>query len=253
MIEKTSNYSAFPRRGVRGCGFCGLSPQKPHPQYLQDVAHLRSNQMTKIDLKKQYKHLYLPSAKKVTLVEAPLFNFAMVDGEIQPGSEPAKSQDFQDALQALYGISYGLKFKSKLSEQNPIDYTVMALEGLWWFEGGHFDFNWDRTVYFTAMMMQPDHITSEMFQEALGELEQKKPSPALGKLRFETFEEGLCMQIMHIGPYADEPATIEKMMAFAGENGCEISGKHHEIYIGDPRRAKPEKLKTVLRYPVRKI
>jgi hypothetical protein len=102
----------------------------------------------------------------------------------------------------------------------------------------------------TAMMMQPDHITDEMYQEALSDLRKKKPNPALDKLRLETFHEGLCIQIMHIGPYAEEPATIEKMEAFAQEYSYTFRGKHHEIYIGDPRRAKPENLKTVLRHPI---
>jgi len=101
--------------------------------------------------------------------------------------------------------------------------------------------------------MQPDHITNEMFAEALARLQEKKPSPALDKLRFETFHEGLCMQIMHIGPYAQEPATLEKMHAFARQNSYKLRGKHHEIYIGDPRRAAPEKLKTVLRHPIEKM
>ena len=100
------------------------------------------------------------------------------------------------------------------------------------------------------MIMQPDHITDEMFQEAIEQLRKKKPSPGLDKLRLETFEEGLSMQIMHIGPYSDEPATLAKMQAFAQDNGYVLRGKHHEIYLGDPRSAAPEKLKTALRHPV---
>ena len=209
--------------------------------------------MQKPDLKKTYKHLYLPNPKEVTIVEVPRFNFALVDGVVRLGEMPAESTEYQEALQALYGISYTLKFASKKQPENPIDYTVMALEGLWWFDGKEFDFNWDRDVYFTSMMMQPDHITEAMFQEALEELKKKKPNLALEKLRFEPFEEGLCMQIMHIGPYSEEPATIERLMGYAKENGYELNGKHHEIYIGDPRRSAPEKLKTVLRYPVRSV
>ena len=102
------------------------------------------------------------------------------------------------------------------------------------------------------MMMQPDHITPAMFADALAQLRKKRPNPALDQLRFETFHEGLCIQIMHLGPYAEEPATIAKMDAFAREHGYTLHGKHHEIYLGDPRRAAPEKLKTVLRHPVLK-
>lgn len=208
--------------------------------------------MQKLDLKKLHKEFYKPSAKKVSVVEVPKFSFAMVDGTVYQGEKPAEASEYQGALQALYGISYTLKFASKKLLENPIDYTVMALEGLWWFEGKEFDFAWDRDLHFTSMIMQPDHITNEMFEAALVELRRKKPELELAKLRFETFEEGLSMQIMHVGPYAEEPATIEKMKAFAAENGYQVNGKHHEIYLGDPRRTAPERLKTVLRYPVRK-
>jgi hypothetical protein len=156
------------------------------------------------------------------------------------------------ALEALYGISYTLKFASKLRQENPIDYTVMALEGLWWVEGREFDITQPENWRWTAMIMQPGHITGAMFQEALAQLREKKPSPALDKMRFETFHEGQSMQIMHIGRYSEEPATLAKMDAFARENGYTLRGKHHEIYLGDPRRAAPEKLKTVLRHPIRR-
>lgn len=206
--------------------------------------------MEKLDLRKQYKHLYSPSAKKVEVVDVPPLKFAMIDGEIEPGASPGTSASFQEALQALYGISFTLKFMSKLRKENPIDYTVMALEGLWWVEGGEFDITRPEGWRWTAMMMQPDHISEAMYQEALAQLHKKRPSPALEKLRFEIFHEGLSLQIMHIGPYAEEPATIEKVDAFARQNGYARHGKHHEIYIGDPRRVDPAKLKTVLRHPV---
>ena len=206
--------------------------------------------MEKLDLRKQFKHLYQPSAKKVELVEVPPFQYAMVDGEIEPGVLPGLSPAFQEAVQALYGITYTLKFMSKLRAENPIDYKVMALEGLWWVDEGDFDITRPGDWRWTVMIMQPDHITETMFQEALEQLRKKKPGPGLDKLRLETFEEGLSMQIMHIGPYAEEPATIEKMHAFAAENGYSLRGKHHEIYLGDPRTADPAKLKTGLRQPV---
>jgi len=208
--------------------------------------------MNKIDLKKELKYLYAPSAKKVEIVDVPRFKFVMVDGRIQPAETPETSQGFQDAMGALYGVSYTLKFMSKLRETNPIDYTVMALEGLWWTESGEFDFNKKEEWKWTVMMLQPEHITAEMCQEALQQVKEKRENPALSRIRFESFHEGLCVQIMHIGPYAEEPRTIEKMMTFAQENGYQLRGKHHEIYLGDPRRAKPESLKTVLRHPVEK-
>ena len=206
--------------------------------------------MKKIDLRKEFKYLYAPSAEKVEIVDVPKFDFIMIDGKIQPGETPATSQEFQDAIDALYGASYTLKFMSKLRKTNPIDYTVMALEGLWWTDSGEFDLNKKDEWKWTMMMMQPEHITEEMYLEALQKLKDKKENPALSKTRFESFHEGLCIQIMHIGPYAEEPRTIEKMKTFAQENGYSLRGKHHEIYLGDPRRAKPETLRTILRHPV---
>ncbi len=206
--------------------------------------------MEKIDLKKQLKHLYLPSAKKVSVVEVPEMRFVMLDGRIEPDETPETAPFFQDAIGALYGISFTLKFMSKLREKNPIDYTVMALEGLWWTDSGEFDFSKKEPWHCTLMMMQPDHINEAMFCDALQELSEKKPNPLLDKLRFVRFEEGSSIQMMHVGPYADEPRTLSKMESFAAENGYTYRGKHHEIYIGDPRRAEPENLRTVLRHPV---
>jgi hypothetical protein len=206
--------------------------------------------MQKLDLRNQYKHFYQPSANKVDVVDVPPFQFAMIDGEIEPGVLPGDSPAFQQALETLYGISYTLKFTSKLRKDDPIDYTVMALEGLWWVEDGVFDIRKADNWRWTAMIMQPDHINADMFQDGMAQLHRKKPSLALDKLRLETFHEGVCIQIMHVGPYADEPATLARMEAFARENGYLLCGKHHEIYLGDPRRADPAKLKTVLRHPV---
>jgi hypothetical protein len=207
--------------------------------------------MQKLDLRKDLKHLYAPSAKCVEVVQVPRFQFAMVDGEIEAGCLPGDSPAFQEAVEALYGISYTLKFMSKLRAEDPIDYSVMALEGLWWVEEGEFDITRPGNWKWTVLMMQPAHITAEMYHEALRQLEQKKGDrPGLSRLRLEEWEEGLCMQIMHVGPYAEEPATIARMHAFAHENGYRLHGKHHEIYLGDPRRTSPEKLKTVLRQPI---
>jgi hypothetical protein len=208
--------------------------------------------MKKLDLRKQLKYLYAPSANKVEIVDVPSFNFAMIDGEIKPGETPATSQDYQDTIGALYGASFTLKFMSKLRKKNPIDYPVMALEGLWWTESGEFDFNKKEPWKWTMMIMQPQHITKEMFQEALQQVRKKRDNPALSRMRLESFHEGLSMQIMHVGPYFEEPRTIEKMHDFAREKNCTFRGKHHEIYLGDPRRAKPGKLRTILRHPISK-
>ncbi len=139
---------------------------------------------------------------------------------------------------------------SKLRKEDPIDYTVAALEGLWWTEEGELIFERKDQWRWTLMMMQPEHITDDMFQEAVRQLGRKKDNPSIARLRLERFHEGMCAQIMHIGPYSDEPHTIERLMAFVQDHDYRLRGKHHEIYLGDPRRSKPEKLRTVLRHPI---
>ena len=211
-----------------------------------------------LDLKKQYKGLYQPSAKKPVLVQLPNLQFAMIDGFIEKGSEPGRSQSFADATQALYSLSYTLKFMLKKRKTNAIDYPVMALEGLWWVEDGTFDIFRKDNWFYTLMIMQPDVITPQIFEEAREQVRKKKgDSEMLSNLRLEHFQEGLCVQVMHIGPYATEPATVDRMRAFALENGFKDNvgpnGKHHEIYISDPRKVAPDKMKTVLRHPVIKI
>ncbi len=211
-----------------------------------------------LDLKKELKYLYQPSAKKVELVKVPCMQFAMIDGAIEKGKEPGNSPVFQEATQALYSISYTLKFMLKKRKTNAIDYPVMALEGLWWVEDGMFDITVKDNWFYTLMILQPDVITKDIFAEGLEQVKKKKgDSPALAELRLAEFEEGLCVQVMHIGPYATEPTTVENMRAFAKENGyrdrVSLGGKHHEIYLGDPRKADPAKLKTVLRHPVEKM
>ena len=214
--------------------------------------------MKTLDLKKDLKYLYQPSAKKVEILKVPNLQFAMIDGAIEKGKEPGNSPAFQEATQALYSISYTLKFMLKKRKTNAIDYPVMALEGLWWVEDGMFDITVKDNWFYTLMILQPDVITKDVFAEGLEAVRKKKGDlPTLSKLRLANFEEGLCVQVMHIGPYATEPATVERMRAFALENGYTDrvgpTGKHHEIYLGDPRKADPSKIKTVLRHPLEKV
>ena len=211
-----------------------------------------------LDLKKQYKNLYQPSAKRIEIVQVPSLQFAMIDGAIEKGYGPGNSPSFQEATQALYGISYTLKFMLKKRKTNAVDYPVMALEGLWWVEDGIFDITVKDNWFYTLMIMQPSVITKDLFEEGLEKVREKRgDSLALSKLCLMNFEEGICMQTMHIGPYATEPATVNRMKDFALENGYRdlvgSGGKHHEIYLGDPRKADPAKLKTVLRHPIEKI
>ncbi len=211
--------------------------------------------MKKLDLKKELKYLYLPSAKKVEILKVPPLQFAMIDGAIEKEAEPGSSPKFQETMQAMYGIAYTLKFMLKKRKTHAVDYPVMALEGLWWVENGTFDITVKDNWCYTLMILQPSVVTLEVFEEGRAEVRRKRgDSAALGQVRLATFDEGWCVQVMHIGPYATEPATVERMRAFAEENGYRDcvgrGGKHHEIYMGDPRKADPAKLKTVLRHPV---
>jgi hypothetical protein len=216
-------------------------PTLDTPSLLQEPA------MTKLDLKKELKHLYQPSAKEVVLVDVPAMNFLMIDGK----GDPVTSQAFQDAMETLYGMAYGIKFGMKQQGLGP-DFTVMAVEGLWWIAGREdFDMEARDDWLWTLMIMQPDHVTRDIVDQAAADLKAKKDPPALADLRFEPFHEGLSAQIMHIGPYAEEVPTIRKIHEFIGEQGYQPRGKHHEIYLGDPRRTAPERLKTVLRQPVK--
>jgi hypothetical protein len=205
--------------------------------------------MSKIDFKKELKHLYRPTAKEFVVVDVPPMNFLMIDGH----GDPNTAQEYQDAVEALYAVSYKLKFTSK--KELGKDYVVPPLEGLWWAEDMEtFTTKRDKSTWdWTMMVMQPEWITQEMVGEAAKQVE-KKGLPALSKLHLETYHEGLAVQILHIGSYDDEGPTIAKMHhQFMPENGYEPAGKHHEIYLSDPRKVAPEKLKTVLRQPVRKI
>jgi len=206
--------------------------------------------MSKIDFKKELKHLYRPSPKEFVVVDVPPMNFLMTDGH----GDPNTVQEYQDAVEALYAVSYKLKFTSK--KELGKDYVVPPLEGLWWAEDMEaFTAARDKSAWdWTMMIMQPEWITQEMVEEAVKQVEKKKGLPALSKLRLETYYEGLAVQILHIGSYDDEGPTIAQMHhQFMPENGYEPAGKHHEIYLSDPRKVAPEKLKTVLRQPVRKI
>lgn len=213
--------------------------------------------MKVLDLKKQFKPLYFPSAKTVEIIQIPILQFAAVDGAIEKGQAPGTSPGFAEAMQALYGIAYTVKFMLKKRKKNPIDYPVMALEGLWWVQGGRFVITEKDNWLYTVMILQPNVITQDVFEEGVAALRRKRgDNPAVDRLHLLSFEEGLCMQTMHVGPYADEPATVQRMQTFAAEHGyrdCVGTGaKHHEIYLGDPRKADPSKLKTVLRHPVEK-
>lgn len=205
--------------------------------------------MKTLDLKKKLKHLYQPSAKQFSLVDVPSMNFLMVDGS----GDPNTSAEFAAATEALYGLSYGLKFGVKQGKygDTSYDYPVMALEGLWWVDDmAHFSVDAKGEWHWTLMIMQPDIITAEMVDLACVDVAKKKALAALSKVRFEPYHEGPSAQIMYFGPFKDEGPTIARLHAFIEEGGHQLRGKHHEIYLSDPRRTAPEKLKTVIRQPM---
>jgi hypothetical protein len=203
--------------------------------------------MDTLDLKKQYAPLLKPSAKQAQFVDVPRLPFLMIDGAGDPNSTP-----FEEAVGALYSAAYTLKFA--IRKARAIDYPVMALEGLWWVEGNAPFSSYSYTARdnwrWTAMIMLPDFITAVDVASAVTAAQQKKPNPALARLRLEQLEEGKVAQIMHLGPYATEPATVEALHTFVEAEGYHLHGKHHEIYLSDPTRTVPERMKTILRHPV---
>lgn len=200
--------------------------------------------MAKKDLSPELQSLYFPSAKEPVFVDVPAMQYAMVDGRGDPNS----SKDYQEAIGALYGVAYTIKFAAKKAKMG--DVLVMPLESLWWSDNEE-DFLLARKGrwQWTAMLLEPPVVTRKMFEEAVKQLRERKNPPGLDKVRLETWKEGKAAQILHIGPYAAERPTIERVHAFILENGYRLTGKHHEIYMGDPRRSAPEKLKTVVRQP----
>ena len=204
--------------------------------------------MDKIDYKKEFKNLYNPPVKEVVVIDVPTFNFLMIDGM----GAPVTSQDYTDAVEALFAVSYALKFMVKKGK-SPVDYSVLPLEGLWWAEDLNSFVTGNRAFWkWTSMITQPKFVTEALFREAIEQVKKKKNPTALPKLRFEKFQEGLSAQIMHIGPYSTETQNIQKIHNFIKENGYNFNGKHHEIYLRDPRKSAPEKMKTVLRQPIKK-
>ena len=201
--------------------------------------------MEKIDYKKQLKNLYKPSPSKVEIVNVPEMNFLMIDGR----GDPNTAKPFGEAIEALFSVSYTLKFMVK--KENAIDYGVLPLEALWWAEdmstfvtGKKDEWEW------TAMILQPEIISREMVKQATQQVEKKKNTAALALLRFEAFAEGTAAQILHIGPFSEEGPTIEKVHAFIQDRGGQRIGKHHEIYLSDIRRADPKNWKTIVRQPM---
>ena len=207
-----------------------------------------------IDFKKTEKELYMPKTTP-SIVDVPEMTFIMVDGSGNPNT----SEEYKNALEILYGLSYGIKMSKKSGTQPEgyFEYVVAPLEGLWWYKDGGVitDISDKDSFCWTSMIRQPDFVTAEAVDLAKFALSKKKPGLDLSIARLEKFTEGLCAQIMHIGSYDNEPVTTAILEKHIEESGYRTdftaARRHHEIYLGDPRKTAPEKLKTVIRYPIR--
>lgn len=201
--------------------------------------------MAALDMKKTLKELYAPSAKMCAIVDVPAFHFLMIDGTGDPNTSP----EYPIALETLYALSYTLKFA--LKREQGLDYAVMPLEGLWWTEDmTQFRMDVRDNWKWTMMIAQPAEVTAERFAAACTAATKKIDAATLARVRLEDYHEGLCAQIMHLGPYSAEGPTVAALHDFIAAQGYVLTGKHHEIYLGDPRRTAPEKLKTVIRQPM---
>jgi hypothetical protein len=211
----------------------------------------KTTKTEKRDFKKELSDLYNPSAKDFSVVDVPTLNYLMVDGE----GDPNTAQSYKDAVEALFSVSYAIKFAIKKSQG--VDYAVMPLEGLWWADDMSTFISRDKASWkWTLIMMQPEPVMKADFKSALADVKEKKDkgdNPALDLLRFDTYKEGLSVQIMHKGPFDDEGPTLKRLHTeYLPENGYVESGLHHEIYLSDIRRADPKNWKTILRQPVKK-
>ena len=207
------------------------------------------------DYKKEYKEFYLPQ-REPSIVEIPKMNYLAIRGKGNPNEE---NGEYKATIELLYTIAFTIKMSYKGSHkiQGYFEYVVPPLEGLWWQEGktDGIDYTQKDQFHFISMMRLPDFVTKEEFDWAIQEATQKKKKD-FSKVEFLTYDEGVCVQCMHIGPYDTEPETIEKMEEIMQENGYELDfnqGRyHHEIYLSDPRRCEASKLKTVIRHPIQK-
>lgn len=205
-----------------------------------------NNAQEKIDVKKTLSHLYNPKNKSWELVDVPTMNFLMIDGEGNPNT----AESYKVAVETLFTVAYMVKFMSK--RELGKDYVVPPLEGLWYADDMTVFTRKDKDAYkWTMMIMQPEWITRDMVRAAIEVAAKKKELPALPKLRFESFAEGKSLQLLHVGSYDDEAPKLAYLHdEFMPQHSLKFNGLHHEIYLGDPRRAAPEKLKTILRQPV---
>lgn len=200
----------------------------------------------KRDLKKELSGLYSASARTVQRAVVPTLRFLKIDGQ----GDPNASREYAQAVEALFALSYAVKFRAKKSPLE-INYGVMPLEGLWWADDMSSFTTGDRAGWrWTMMILQPDFIDGDFIEATRTSVAAKKDLPALQGIRLESFTEGLVAQTMHVGPFSDEGPTIERVHRFIEESGHRLVGKHHEIYLSDIRKADPSKWKTIIRQPM---
>ncbi len=204
--------------------------------------------MKKVDLKKKYKPYYSQRKGNISIVEVPGFQYLQCEGQGNPNT----SKDYKNAIEALYALAYKIKFAIRKSRE--VDYGVMPLECLWWMDNME-EFSKDRMDEWrwSAMIRQPNFVTKGLVESAREEVSKKKDLPSLTTIKLIDFTDGLSAQIMHIGPYADEEPTIEKLHQYISDSGYQLTGKHREIYLNDPRRTAPQNLKTIIRQPIVKL
>jgi hypothetical protein len=205
------------------------------------------------DFKKEQKQFYKPG-KKPELIDVPKMAYIAVRGKGDPN---IAGSEYKQAIQLLYGVAYTIKMSKKGTHEikDYFDFVVPPLEGLWWQDGNAgIDYAHKEKFEFISMIRMPDFITQDVLDWAIKETSEKKDGD-FSKVKLITWDEGKCVQVMHVGSYDDEPATIEKMKEFADQNGVKPNysdkRRHHEIYLSDPRRTKVENLKTVIRIPVK--
>ena len=202
----------------------------------------------KVDLSKELKAVYRASSKVPALITVPRLKYLMIDGAGYPETSP----DFHPAMEALFSIAYTIKFMFKKGPQQ-LDFKIMPLEGIWWMKD---DAQWDMKRpddwRWRLASAVPDFVDAAALREAKKQIKKKKDLPSADKLRLKSWKEGDAVQMMHIGPYDKEQAAIDSILAFTADNGYAVNGRHHEIYFSDPRRVAPEKLKTIIRFPVKK-
>jgi hypothetical protein len=198
-----------------------------------------------LDLRRETPQLY-SAPRTPVLLEVPELTYLQIDGHGDPNTAP----EYAEAVEALYAVAYTIRFALKRGPQG-LDAAVMPLEGLWWTSDMARFSTDDKSAWdWTLMIRVPDLVDDDAVEQARADAARKKPRPALGRVRLATHADGPSAQVLHVGPYSAEGPTVERLHRFIADNGFALTGKHHEIYLGDPRRAAPERLRTIIRQPV---